>query len=207
MSVAPIWTSRILDRRPFRLVPILLIAAFSWQWAMAQAAAPQSQRIIHESWTFKHGAPEGVSALAQTADGFLWLGAPAGLFRFDGVRFEPFRSPFGDQLLSTYVFALFAPPTGGPWVGYAFGGFSFIKDGRVTNFAHDTGSVYSFAQDKKGVVWAGTGGGLWRFDGSAWQHITFCGYSGEGEHRFRREAERRSGAKVNSSRSEATLTR
>jgi hypothetical protein len=31
------------------------------------------------------------------------------------------------------------------------------------------------------------------------------GYSGEGEHRFRREAERRSGAKVNSSRSEATL--
>src|SRR5260370_4140367 len=31
------------------------------------------------------------------------------------------------------------------------------------------------------------------------------GYSGEGEHRFRREAERRSGVKVNSSRSEATL--
>src|ERR1700677_2165274 len=30
-------------------------------------------------------------------------------------------------------------------------------------------------------------------------------YSGEGEHRFRREAERHSGAKVNSSRSEATL--
>jgi hypothetical protein len=32
------------------------------------------------------------------------------------------------------------------------------------------------------------------------------GYSGEGEHRFRREAERHSGAKVNSSRSAATLT-
>jgi hypothetical protein len=31
------------------------------------------------------------------------------------------------------------------------------------------------------------------------------GYSGEGEHRFRRQAERRSGVKVNSSRSEATL--
>ena len=138
----------------------------------AETAVPQAQRIIHESWTFKDGAPEGVSALAQTADGFLWLGAPAGLFRFDGVRFEPFRSPFGDQLLSTYVFGLFAPPTGGLWVGYAFGGFSFIKNGRVTNFAHDTGSVYSFAQDKNGVVWAGTGGGLWRFDGFAWQRIT-----------------------------------
>ena len=31
------------------------------------------------------------------------------------------------------------------------------------------------------------------------------GYSGEGEHRFRRQAERRSGVKVNSSRSEVTL--
>jgi signal transduction histidine kinase/streptogramin lyase len=160
------------DGLPFRIVLILLIAAFSWQWGMAETAVPQAQRIIPESWTFKDGAPEGVNALAQTADGFLWLGAPAGLFRFDGVRFEPFRSPFGDQLLSTYVFALFAPPTGGLWVGYAFGGFSFIKNGRVTNFAHDTGSVYSFAQDKDGVGWAGTGGGLWRFDGSAWQHIT-----------------------------------
>ena len=35
--------------------------------------------------------------------------------------------------------------------------------------------------------------------------ISVYGYSGEGEHRFRKEAERRSGAKVNSSRSEATL--
>ena len=35
--------------------------------------------------------------------------------------------------------------------------------------------------------------------------VVLNGYSGEGEHRFRKEAERRSGAKVNSSRSEATL--
>jgi hypothetical protein len=39
--------------------------------------------------------------LAQTTDGFLWLGGPNGLFRFDGTRFEPFGSPFGDRLLST----------------------------------------------------------------------------------------------------------
>jgi len=35
--------------------------------------------------------------------------------------------------------------------------------------------------------------------------ILAIGYSGESEHRFRSEAERRSGTKVNSSRSEATL--
>ena len=38
-----------------------------------------------------------------------------------------------------------------------------------------------------------------------WAAEALIGYSGEGEHRFRKEAERRSGAKANISRSEATL--
>ncbi|MGO9337295.1 MAG: histidine kinase [Terracidiphilus sp.] len=155
----------------------MLIVTFGWQWAMPQAVVPGDQRIIHESWTFKDGAPEAVSALAQTTDGYLWLGGESGLFRFDGVHFELFRSPFGDQLLSTRVTALFAPDTGGLWVGYNFGGFSFLKNGKITNFTESplpTGTVNGFAQDRHGLVWAATNtrqGGLWRFDGSSWQHI------------------------------------
>ena len=49
------------------------------------------------------------------------LATETGLVRFDGLRFEPFRSPFGDQLLCTGVYALFAPPSGGLWIGYQFG--------------------------------------------------------------------------------------
>ncbi len=173
MRVAPIWTKRILDRLSFRLVLIVVIAAFSWRWAIAATAVPGGQRIIHESWTFKEDAPESVETLAQTTDGYLWLGTPSGLYRFDGVHFELFRSPFGDQLPSTNVSALFAPPTGGLWIGYRFGGFSFLKNGRVTNFvdlpAPGSGSVQGFAQDRRGIVWAATSGDLWRFDGSSWQ--------------------------------------
>lgn len=101
----------------FRLVLTVLVAVVTCPWAKAQTPVPGDQRIIHESWTFREGAPESVEALAQTADGYLWLGTPAGLYRFDGVRFELFRSPFGDQFPSTSVSALFAPPTGGLWVG------------------------------------------------------------------------------------------
>ncbi len=169
MSVAPIWTRRILDRR--RLALIVLIAAFGWQWAIPQAVAPAGPRIIHEIWTFKDGAPDAVWALAQTDDGYLWLGTAAGLYRFDGVRFELYRSPFGDQLLTNNISWLFAPPTGGLWVGNVAGGVSFLKNGRITNFPDVPGTVYSFAQDRQGVVWAVTDGGLWRFDGSRWQHI------------------------------------
>ena len=134
-----------------------------------------NQQVGHDFWGFKQGAPEGVVGLAQTADGFLWLGTPTGLIRFDGVRFEPFRSPFGDQLLSTNIYSLFAPPSGGLWIGYVFGGFSFLNTGRVTNYggeiASSTGSVRGFAQDRDGIVWAATNSGLWRFDHSNWQRV------------------------------------
>jgi PAS domain S-box-containing protein len=66
---------------------------------------------------------------------------------------------------------LFAPPSGGLWIGYVLGGFSFLNKGRVTNYASETGSVYGFAQDRDGIVWAATTSGLWRFDHSGWQHI------------------------------------
>jgi len=49
--------------------------------------------LYHTAWTFKDGAPAEIHALAQTTHGFLWLGAAAGWFRFDGIRFEPYEPP------------------------------------------------------------------------------------------------------------------
>src|SRR5215469_8894679 len=82
-------------------------------------------QLQHDTWTFKDGAPENVVALAQTNDGLLWLGGPSGLYRFDGRQFEFFRSAFGEELLSTDISSLYAPATGGLWIGYLFGGTSF----------------------------------------------------------------------------------
>jgi len=159
--------------RPIRVGLILLIAACSLQSVIAQERSPSGQRIIHQTWTFKDGAPESVETLAQTADGYLWLGTPSGLYSFDGVRFHLFRSPYGDQLPSTNVSSLFAPTTGGLWIGYRFGGFSFLENGRLRNFLelpYTTGTVMGFAQNRHGILWAATIGGVWRFDGASWQH-------------------------------------
>ncbi|MGA7523626.1 MAG: histidine kinase [Acidobacteriaceae bacterium] len=140
----------------------------------AQKNSPSSsQQVMEQSWSVQQGAPEGTASIAQTADGFLWLAGPGGLFRFDGTRFARFRPPAGDRLLHTDVYTLFAPPAGGLWVGYLSGGFGFVKNGRVTNYSNTAagspiGTVYTLAQDSKGTVWAGTGSGVWRFDGSKW---------------------------------------
>ena len=151
-----------------------VVAACCAQVSFAQPTPPVDRRMVQESWAFKDGAPEVATALAQTSDGSLWVGSPAGLFRFDGVRFELFRSPFGDSLYSTNVSALLAVGDG-LWVGYEFGGFSFVKHGKVTNFAVPTATVNGFARDQGGMVWAGeaaaTRAGLWRYDGSTWQGV------------------------------------
>src|SRR6202000_1494017 len=158
-----------------RLVVLMIVPCFWCLSSLGQIRASRNVQVGHDSWTFKEGAPADVQCLAQTDDGFLWLGGPNGVFRFDGTRFEPFRSPFGDRLLFTNLYSLFAPSSGGLWLGYQDGGFSFLNNGRVTNYggeiASATGSVYSFAQDRDGIVWAATSSGLWRFDHSSWQPI------------------------------------
>jgi signal transduction histidine kinase/ligand-binding sensor domain-containing protein len=158
-----------------RLILLLPLISLVHPGMLAQAGGFGGQRVIEESWTFRDGAPEQINSLAQTGDGFLWLGGSTGLFRFDGKRFERFQPSSGDQLLSTDVYAVFAPPTGGLWVGYTFGGFSFLNNGRVKNYsgesAASTGTIWQFAQDHDGVVWAGTTSGLWRFQDSVWRHL------------------------------------
>src|ERR1700721_164528 len=37
-------------------------------------------QLYHTSWIAKDGAPSAIHALAQTADGYLWLGTGTGLF-------------------------------------------------------------------------------------------------------------------------------
>ena len=159
--------------RMLRLVLILMMIALPCRSLFCQTST--RLQVGHDSWTFKEGAPTNVEALAQTGDGFLWLGTSGGLFRFDGVRFEAFNSPSGDRLLSNSVRALFAPASGGLWIGYLFGGFSFINNGRVKNYSSDpatpTGSVNNFDQGRDGIVWAATTSGLWRFEHSNWRHI------------------------------------
>lgn len=132
--------------------------------------------LYHTAWTFKDGAPAEIYALAQTTDGFLWLGTATGLFRFDGVRFEPYRPESGQAFPQRHVSSLFAAPDGGLWVGYWYGGVSFIKNGTVTNYGKEQGlsshAVLAFARDRQGRIWiAASFDGLARLEGSHWRKI------------------------------------
>ena len=53
-------------------------------------------QYAHSAWRVRDGFSLGtVFAMAQTPDGYLWLGSQFGLFRFDGVRFITWEPPAG----------------------------------------------------------------------------------------------------------------
>src|SRR5690349_13005450 len=70
---------------------------------------------LHTSWAVKDGAPAQISALAQTTDGYLWLGTPTGLVRFDGVRFVPVV-PADSSVRGRSASGLLATRDGALWV-------------------------------------------------------------------------------------------
>src|SRR6202021_3199285 len=94
-------SARILLVQMLRMSLLVSLVLPLWPCLAAQAVQSDAMRILQESWTVQDGAPEDTNSLAQTTDGFLWLGSSTGLFRFDGTRFERFPPLPGDHLLSS----------------------------------------------------------------------------------------------------------
>ena len=151
-------------------------------------SAQRSERTIfqfqHTGWTAKDGAPAPTYAFAQTADGFLWMAAIDGLYRFDGIRFEFYALPADLTSHPADARSLMATPDGGLWIGLNWGGAIFLKDGRAVGYDRSkgmpAGAVFQFAFDQQGTLWAGTITGLARFDGSRWHPVgEDSGFSGK----------------------------
>src|SRR2546429_3347282 len=76
----------------------------------------------HEVWLTENGLPQNtVHSIAQTRDGYIWIGTEEGLARFDGVRFTIFDKQNTPQLKSNYIRALLADHQDALWIGTAEG--------------------------------------------------------------------------------------
>src|SRR5688572_31006944 len=96
-------------------------------------------QYAHTSWKIRDGFPKGeISSIAQTPDGYLWLGTEFGLIRFDGVRHVQWRPPANQELPSNWIFSLLAARDGTLWIGTGNGVASW-KDGKLTTYPEFTG--------------------------------------------------------------------
>ena len=123
--------------------------------APAQALDP-SRRISqygHTAWRIQDGFFGGAAyALAQGADGYLWIGTQAGLLRFDGVHFVRWTPPSGTRLPGGEVTALLAAQDGSLWIGTQ-AGLSHWADGHLVTYPNEPGRINSIIQDRSGAVW------------------------------------------------------
>src|SRR5215467_11921515 len=77
--------------------------------AFALDPALDVSQYAHTAWKIRDGFAKGeIRAIAQTADGYLWLGTEFGLLRFDSVRAVPWQPPADQPLPSSYVWSLLA---------------------------------------------------------------------------------------------------
>jgi PAS domain S-box-containing protein len=94
------------------------LAAFCF---VVSAAAVDPTRTVsqylHESWGTERGLPGGsITAIAQTSDGYLWVGTEKGLVRFDGLNFHQFEQAHPDPILIGPVRTLLVDASDNLWI-------------------------------------------------------------------------------------------
>ena len=131
------------------------------------ALDPQSE--VHQygvvEWSTLHGLPQNsVRAIAQTADGYLWVGTNDGLARFDGVSFTLFDNNNTPALTNDGIAALRVAQDGTLWIGTDGGGIVWWRDGVFQRPPYGRFAVYSIRSllpDGDSMI-VGTGAGVFR---------------------------------------------
>jgi ligand-binding sensor domain-containing protein len=155
-------------------VPALLnrLPRFAWLalWAgllaarTGFAATNVSAWLTRPPWTSEDGLPNNtVAGLAQTPDGYLWLGTPNGLARFDGVRFENFPTTSFIAPPNRGILAMISDRAGGLQIGMDRGAVIGLNSGQRQVFVPDRElsalTINALTADSEGAVWIAYRGG------------------------------------------------
>lgn len=124
--------------------------------AFALNPALDVSQYAHTAWKIRDGFFKGTPvALAQTPDGYLWLGTEFGLLRFDGVRYVTWEPPAGQYLPSSFIRSVLSARDGTLWIGTA-NGLASWKGDELTRYPELEGqAVWALLEDREGTVWAG----------------------------------------------------
>lgn len=144
-----------------KYVLTLRIAVFGFLLSACSSAFALNPELdisqyAHTAWKTRDGfVGNAIHAIAQTPDGYLWIGTGLGLFRFDGVKPVLWQPPATQQLPSTIIMKVLAGRDGTLWIGTDKGLASW-KDGKLTQYP-DLAQYFIFAllEDRDNVLWVG----------------------------------------------------
>jgi len=173
------------------LPPLFFIVLYGLGPALYAQALPlrywdltaQFDGYIHESWTIEQGLPGAVvNSIAQTPDGYLWLGTQSGLVRFNGVGFTVLDRYNTPELKNEFIRRMCVASDSTLWVGTDHAGLVSVRDGVVCGHGlADSTHAYAvrlILEGKDHSIWVGVpGAGIWKrtIGGKAsgvWQSVT-----------------------------------
>lgn len=118
-------------------------------------------KVVYDS---KNGLPSSeANAVAQTEDGYIWIGGYAGLTRYDGAKFQYIT----EGGLSN-VTAMLTDQKGRLWIGTNDRGIAVYENGSMSFITKEDGltasSIRTLYEAPDGTVYAGTTSSLVRID-------------------------------------------
>ncbi|AHE54213.1 sensor histidine kinase [Sphingomonas sanxanigenens] len=159
-----------------RLIGISLALALLAQPPAVQAdPGRRLAHYVHYRWSGGNEVPAPVLGMTQGRDGFIWLATAEGLFRFDGISFEPIRA--GDAAGSEDPpTAVIAARNGDIWVTPRRSRrFLVYREGRLRVAAPAAPEwIMDLAEAGDGAIWALTASHsaeVLRVAGGRWQRF------------------------------------
>ncbi len=143
------------------MLSILSVSSFS-----VEQSTIRSDYSIR-NWGIEDGLAQGsIACIAQTSDGYIWMGNQESLSRFDGVRIKNFTSRNTPSLKTSWTQSLAISTDQkliiGTWRGGIYkmteGGFQPLFEGEHPGLHQSI--IYALACTEDGTVWAGTSNGL-----------------------------------------------
>jgi ligand-binding sensor domain-containing protein/signal transduction histidine kinase len=144
----------------------------------AYAADPDRalSQYLRDRWGAEQGLPAGmVSAIAQTPDGYLWIGTEKGLVRFDGLSFRLVQPSSTAGFSITHVLGLTVDTQGTLWIRQQGPSLQRYRDGKfddaLAGLPPEAG-ITAMSRGKNGrVVVSALVQGILRNDGAGWQTL------------------------------------
>jgi len=163
--------------KTIRLSVLFLILSISFSHGLyASVLSIDPDKCLVKNWGTSSGLPQNsVRVLIQTHEGYIWIGTPAGLVRFDGVRFTTF-SRRNSPLKNDSILAICEDENHVLWVGTDGSGLYSFGDGIWMNYSVQEGlsnnHVRVIISDLWGGLWISTDNGLNHMSADGIQHFT-----------------------------------
>jgi ligand-binding sensor domain-containing protein/signal transduction histidine kinase len=160
-----------LKQTRWTLIGVVLAGFVTYASALDPNRLPS--QYVREQWTTETRFPGGaVNGIAQTADGYLWIGTDRGLIRFDGFDFKPISFASITTSPNVSMLQLFTDGRGTLWIRPEGAYLVRQEDGKFESARYGLDSITAAARDNNdGVLVSNIGQGTFRLKADAVQKL------------------------------------